>query len=411
MSTFNMTDKSNLFKVKYGPVTMNLYNSANVLLGRVKKNYKFTGKRKDMSAVLSYGGGVGAGSLPSFSGGADYGLPQITSKKVYGVTEVDRESIYAAKDEGAFMDATKESVKKCVERYMRNMSRILHGDGTGALGFGDGATNVTGAGTAGDPYIVVIGSASWIEANWEENDYINYDAEVTLLEVAEVIPAADGLTGTLKLVGTSAGLAALVAGPGPVPTNKAFYMQNSKDAEPMGLGGILTAADGSTLYGVTVGRRWKAHKTDASGSTITPDYISEVVLEMDRKIGVAPKIALASYTQYRKLKDQQEDVKYMEIAARDAAVKARVGFKGMQIDHDKGSILVFPDPFVPRDQIRFVNDEQFEIHHRPGFGWFDDDGTVFLRVSGSDSYEARYGGYMQSFIIPTAQGYIDGLAG
>ena len=36
--------------------------------------------------------------------------------------------------EGAFVKATKEVVKKGVESYMRNMSRILFNDGTGSLG-------------------------------------------------------------------------------------------------------------------------------------------------------------------------------------------------------------------------------------------------------------------------------------
>ena len=42
--------------------------------------------------------------------------------------------------------------------------------------------------------------------------------------------------------------------------------------------------------------------------------------------------------------------------------------------------------------------------------WFDDDGTVFLRKSGEDNYEARYGGYLENFIIPTGHGVLKNLA-
>ena len=35
--TFNLSDVSALFKIKYEKLSENVYNSANVLLGRVKK--------------------------------------------------------------------------------------------------------------------------------------------------------------------------------------------------------------------------------------------------------------------------------------------------------------------------------------------------------------------------------------
>ena len=49
-------------------------------------------------------------------------------------------------------------------------------------------------------------------------------------------------------------------------------------------------------------------------------------------------------------------------------------------------------------------------YHRPDFGWFDDDGTVFLRLADEDSYEARYGGYFENLIIPTGHGCLKNLA-
>ena len=57
-----------------------------------------------------------------------------------------------------------------------------------------------------------------------------------------------------------------------------------------------------------------------------------------------------------------------------------------------------------------LNDNHIHIHHRPDFGWFDDDGTVFLRQADLDGYEARYGGYLEVYINPAFQGVIEGLA-
>ena len=57
-----------------------------------------------------------------------------------------------------------------------------------------------------------------------------------------------------------------------------------------------------------------------------------------------------------------------------------------------------------------LNDNFIEIKHRPDFGWFDDDGSVFLRTASQDAYEARYGGYLEAYVVPSFHGVISGLA-
>ncbi|MCK5666375.1 MAG: hypothetical protein KAI17_22950, partial [Thiotrichaceae bacterium] len=76
----------------------------------------------------------------------------------------------------------------------------------------------------------------------------------------------------------------------------------------------------------------------------------------------------------------------------------------------RGPIGIFADRFCDDDRMYFLNDNFIEVHHRPDFGWFDDDGTVFLRESNSDEDSARYGGYFQNYITPTAHGVLTGLA-
>jgi hypothetical protein len=51
MAQFSLSTASNLFKIKYGKLSENTYNSANVLLGRVKKDFNFTGKRMDLRSL------------------------------------------------------------------------------------------------------------------------------------------------------------------------------------------------------------------------------------------------------------------------------------------------------------------------------------------------------------------------
>jgi len=403
MTAFSLSEAQALFKINYYKRSENLYNSENVMLGRVKKRYDFTGRSRNLPTTKSFQGGVGSGTLPT-ANVANYEEASLTRKRVYAVTEIEREAIYAAgNDAGAFIRGTRESVQKTVESFNRNMSRIIFGNSDGSLDRGDGATNVSGAGTSGSPYVVTL-NADWKEANWEEKDFINYDAETTDLEITSI----DVANRQISLVGTSAGLAALT-GSGPVPTSKYFYMQGSKDNDPAGLKASLDATSGS-LYGVTVDRKWSATQTAAGGAGLSVDLMNETMLGVHKKSGKSPNMIVTSYTQYIKFLNLLEDHKRYMIEPRAKDLKGKVSFTGLEFMSIKGPVPVFFDRFVEDDRMYFLNDNYLELHHAPGFGWFDDDGTVFLRKASSDNYEARYGGYLEFYIQPTFQGVIDGLS-
>jgi hypothetical protein len=424
LQDFSLSTATNLFKINYYEKSENMYNSANVLLGRVKKKYDFTGRQRFIATPLSFAGGVGSGSLPT-AGVATYSDALIVAKKVYATCEIDREAMKASSDDaGAFVRATKEVVQKCVESYLRNASRIMFGDGSGLLGRGaaNGAgdeANVSGAGSSGSPYVVQFPVATWNEANFEEKDlvqvvtglavapsFIGGTAEATFL----VISAVDPANRKVSLVGTSARLATL-SGSGPLAVTDGIALQNSYLNDPQGLQGVLNAsiAGTGTLYNIAVQRRWSMTFKDASGAGLITDMMNEVMLEVERKFGKAPKLIVTSYTQYRKLLNLLEDHKRYNLPARAEELKGMVSFSGVEFMSTRGSIGVFADRFCPASQMYFLNDDFIEVHHRPGFGWFDDDGTVFLRTSG-DSYEARYGGYYDNYITPTAHGCLYGLA-
>lgn len=403
MTAFSLSEAQALFKINYYKRSMNLYNSETPTLGRVKKRYDFTGRSRNLPTTKSYQGGIGSGTLPT-PNVADYEEASLTRKRVYAVTEIEREAIYAAgNDAGAFIRGTRESVQKTVESFNRNMSRIIFGSSDGSLDRGDGITNVSGTGTTVDPYVVVL-NADWKEANFEEKDFINYDAETTNLEITLVTPS----TRVINLVGTSTGLAAL-SGSGPVPTTKYFYMQGSKANDPAGLKASLDATSGS-LYGVTVDRKWSATQIAAASAGLSVDLMNETMLGVHKKSGKSPNMIVTSYTQYIKFLNLLEDHKRYTLQPRDKDLRGKVSFTGLEFMSVKGPVPVFFDRFVEDDRMYFLNDNFLEIHHAPGFGWFDDDGTVFLRKASTDNYEARYGGYLEFYIQPTFQGVIDGLS-
>ena len=145
MAQFSLQNQSALFKTKFGKISENAYNSANVLLGTMKKEYQFVGEDMKVAVPTFFAGGVGSGVLPT-ANPANAVKATITAKKVYAVTEIQREALKAsASDEGAFVEAMKWNVQKTVEAWNRNASRIAFGDGTGALGSFSGSASGTAA--------------------------------------------------------------------------------------------------------------------------------------------------------------------------------------------------------------------------------------------------------------------------
>ncbi len=421
IANFSIAEQTGLFLTLFKNRSANMYNSANVLEGRIKKSNDFVGKQMNIETQLSFAGGYGAKLLPQ-------GNPSIveqsviTAKKHYSRVFVDRESLKAASSsKGAFQTYLAFPVKKTVEDFMRNMSRVLFGDGTGVLGRGDGATNVTGAGSTVSPYIVTLRASDFNVANFEEKSVVQVvtglaagtnlggtaeggDAITNLLTISAVNKALR----QISLVGTSPALAALVAGPAAFATTSGLVPQRSYLFEAMGLKGALMATTG-TLYGLTVQRRWKATQVDAGASGVVVDMLNDVMLQTEQAFGESPNMIICNYNQYRKILAQLEDQKRYNLPNKN--VKGHMGFSGVEYMGTSGSVGIFVDRFCDEDKIYFLNDKYLQRYHRPGGAeWFQDDKTVFLRTVDEDVLEARYGAYMENYITPTAHGVLYNLA-
>ena len=419
---FTLAKQSEVFKIHYTKKSENLYNSSTVLEGRIAKKYNFTGSKKTVLNPLSYSGGVGSGRLPK-ANAANYKQAEIESERVYATCEIERESIYAsADDKGAFLRATAETVKKTVESYNRNVARIQFGDGSGVLGTGDATgADVVGLGTVASPYILQFPVSGWKEANWEEQDYVQMvvatapeggDTEVNLLLVQYV----DVDNRKVHLVGTSARLAALVAGTSPLAATDEVCMQRSYNKDPMGLMGITNFSEAATgsLYAIPFQRRWSMTVQDKAGRGINPDMMNGIMLEIERKTGKVPNMIMTSYKQFQNILALLEEQKTYCLGNRNLKkgqnLKGQWGFDGVEFMSTRGPIGIFTDRFCEDDRVYFLNDNFIERHHRPGHGWFTDDKTVFLRLNDDDAYGARYGGYFQNYVPPTFHGCIKGLA-
>jgi hypothetical protein len=417
--TYDASNEANLMKIKYERLIEKQFNKANPLFGKMKLKTDFVGKQKDLPVVQSIGGGVGAGSLPTANENK-IGLATITTKKNYATVSIDRESMKAARtDEGSFVRFTAFPVKIATQSFNRNIERQItrkSADGTsgnGALVVGNASNaNVSGVGSAGDPYVISLTAAStYFPAEiqcLEEGDLVNVNTETADLEVVAITEtvSAGYSSATISLVGSSTRLDAIgdSGTPAPFGASDYLFMQGSRANEMVSIGDVLEATSGS-LYGISVGRRWQAYKKDASSAALSTDLMNDVVMNLKRQSGECPDLILMHHHQYIKLLNLLEDHKRYNVPSR----KGEFSFSALEYMSADGVIPVMTSRFIDSDQVFFLNTNHIELHLRPGgFEWFDEDGTVFLREA-SDSYEARYGGYGQTFINPHFQGLLDNL--
>lgn len=410
------------FKPTFENRSKTMYSSENAIEGRIKKKFNFTGTDKKFETHLSYAGGYGARKLPK-ANSSKMANQVIESKKVYQRALVDREGLKAASNsQGSYQQYLKFPTKKAVENYVNQCGRITFGDGTGILGKGaaSGLAVVTGLGTLASPFIVQI--ANFDDAVWEEKAFVQVvstldsenaggtpeggaDATTNLLEVVEV----DEVNEKVKLVGTSPVLAALVSGTAMLPASVGFSHQRSYDGEPMGLEKVLMAQDGDTLYDIPVQRRWKATQIDAGGSGLLVDMVNEAFLKVDHRFGESPDAIFCRYNQYQKLLAQLEDKKTVMVSNKN--LKGHIGFEGIEYVSSTGKkCTIMTNRFAKKSKVYLLNMKYIERHHRPDFGWFDEDGTVFMRETDEDQYEARYGGYWEHLMVPTAHAVIHNLS-
>jgi hypothetical protein len=426
---YSLNDPSTLFKHRYGKQSDATFNASNPVLSRIKKNELFTGDSYIINNPMSFSGGVGNASLPKSNTGK-YENATIYSKQSYAMITVSREALKAASnDEGAFVRMTKEPTKKGLESFMRNYSRQLFGDGSGILGRGIGAgpAVVTGTGSAASPFVVQLDVTQFHDAKFEERDYVQVVtglgvipdntggvAEVDLLEIVQVNPT----TKTVYLSGVSAKLSALVAAVLPLDSTSGLCMQGSYLADFTGLRAIsnktvlFDAGTDGTLYGVAIQRRWKMYVVDAAAAALTKVMLNDMMLTIDRRSGKTPNLIVCGYTQFAKLLNLSEDQKRYNLMPRDSKfAKEQFAFEAIEYMSTSGPVPVVVDRMSEDGEIWFLNDDFIEGYFRPGMAqWADEDGAIFSRIPGKDSYEARYCLYGEIFITPPFHGHLKHLA-
>lgn len=412
MANYNLTTATGVFKTKYVRMSRDMFNSENVVLAKIKRNDEFVGDQALVSVPTSFGGGRGSGTLPR-ANTSTYQKMLIVSKKTYAVIEVDNEAMKASQtDEGAFVRLTKEPVKRGVQAWQGNASRIIFNDSTSSSGAGNGRLGTfTMAGGAtlvsANVYDVVIDAATWKLANFEPKDFVNVTGSTAEFEVTNVTASSR----TVRLTQV-AGAAYVLSGLG--AATYGIFMQNSAAKDPTGLRGMLLATSGSA-YGISFGYRWQSpSQIAAAGAGISPDMLNQQFLDIKYAFGETPDMMVGSFVQYRKLLNQLEDQKrYMVVKSRESGPAGKFSFSALEFTTDVGPIPVIAERFVEDDTFYTLNSDFIEMHARPESGWVENPnagGSIFAMSPTDDVWQARYAVYYENAIMPTAHGIITGLS-
>lgn len=413
ITTLTDTNFSALFKRVWGQYGDNLYGTGaeDPVISQLTKTFNFKGSQMDFPIKLGFGGSTAFGTLPTANSGK-YATVVLTRKKAYARLNLDRETIIASKGrEGAFKEATEEETTSKLRSFMRTQACAFFNDGTGILGQQSG--NATG--TAAAPVLTALatGTYKFRQAFFEEGDYIQIREDgTTLLSSVWEITAVDTATRAITLARITGSDDLTTIGTG----THDIILQNSLNAAPMGIKGVVEFATGN-LYSVAFQRRWKSYGIDSTTGGANPpvstDYFNKDMLQINNVSGEYPNLIALSVIQMEKLLNRLEDKRrYSEVLSgtNKLASKVRISFPAIAFDSVGGEVKLVSSRYVEDDRIYYINTNKIEQKHAEKFGWFEEDGTVLLRMQDQDAYEARYGGYYENYINPLFQGYRYDLA-
>lgn len=400
---YSSTDQAYLFKETWSDISKNCYNSATAILSRVKKKYDLQGVKDHVAIPQGPAGGIGGltnGYLPE-GGGDSGGVIEITAKDVVGVAVIDRKAMkQAMTDKGAFVRFTQQPVQKCVESYDTAVNILWHGDGTGRFGrLAAASAYVSGGATAP---VLEFTSASFHERWFPKNFQFNI-GNAGDTNVEDGIFKVTSVDATNRRVTFSRTSGTFDCSGG--VNDRYVYLQNMFKNAPQGLEGTVMATTG-TIYTLAYdASSWGSFQYDANGAPPSVSMINYVYSQQSVRVdpGNYPNLLLTSPEIWAILADIWEPTKRMMLMPRDKSLSAPAfGISALSYETLEGkNIPIVADKHSKKNRIYFLFDEVMYMHHLPDQGWWDEDGKVFLRVSGRPWYAGTYGGYFENVLNPT----------
>jgi hypothetical protein len=328
-------------------------------------------------------------------------------------------------DGAAYVDSLQFEVENKVMNSGRTEAMLAYNNDTAILG----QFTAKATGTAAAPVITIpVGTGVYRTRlhYWEEDSIVEIEKDVTGTPALQAdffrITAVSQnnstkvITVTLARIGSTTDLTDasfdskthnVVIQKGSTLNNHRNYATNARRA-PMGVLGCLGFTS-STRYGVTYTRRFASKVVNASSTNLTPDVLIDGIFDYENRTGIFPSLLVASYAQFTSaLKLAEGTATYKECTVQGVG-PVKFGFKGVEVLTPRGSITMVTSRFLRDDIIFYTNPEKHKQYLAGPFGWFEDDGTMLLRLSDDDAYEARYGGYYENYFNPFYFHFVENL--
>lgn len=402
----DLTNYDKILKEDYLPPIRELLNHKIELFDYVNDGDEFiSGKYAYIPMHTGRNEGIGAraedGTLPT-AGNQAYDNATYSSRYIYGRIRITGPVEAASRDnDGAFEKALDREISGLMRDMKTEVNRIAWGTGSGILGILSAAFSNT------DTITIYTNSTKIYAQNIKA---IRTNMLVDLRKYTDgTLITAGGDSATINSVnanGTITLAAAITTGSGTI----AIYREDSRNLEPYGIGGIVSARDpsgvdteGTGSSGVTdLGSNdrdslaaWQAQSLFNSGTLrpLTIDLLSEAEDKVDTESNAEPLSCWFTNHAIRR--------KYANLLTPDRRYQ---GASGKPMEYDGGyrkEQLSFNDvPFkvdkmAPRYRIFGFPKSAIVMFKMLEWDWMDKDGAILARESNKDAYEATLKTYRQ----------------
>lgn len=371
----------------------------------IKKTNSFEGKTLDMDVQHGFTQSAGPtiGVAESTASTATDAAFSVTRKQYYATGKIDREVILASRSKkGSFTRKLKQAMDNAVDSLTLFLVWCLWSNGGGSYG------KLSGVGVASGLLNTQVQLANPHLANWIEKDMqmqfsVNSGAGgVTTVKQAgggAEASAATGITLTVASVVRRTGIitftAAVPVAAGEVAVNDYLFRRQTKGLCLTGVRGWnpMNDTDAATaLFGAT--RSVDIERLSGLRYLTVEGTYSQTILaacSYAKNLGAKLKTIYMNPVSITKLSEVERSK-----TVREEIGDLGIGFDVIKFSTAVGTLDLLSEPAVPPGWAYITNPEDWELaflgeENKP-VEFFEEDGLL-SRVSGSDQYEFRLGGY------------------
>lgn len=381
----DLNSAQSALKDAYLSAISNVLNTkTNPLFAKIKQSSSDVyGRQIIKVAPFGINGGVGAGTetgeLPT-SYGNNYVQLKSTLKNLYGSLEISDKAVRAsANSNGAFVDLLTAEMEGLLNSSKFNLSRMLYGDGSGAVatvsGYADGVATMDSVKNLIEGMVVDVYSSAGVKTS-----------NVGL---------------RIKYVNRTAKTVTFTTTPDSMSAGQILYVQGSKGNEITGIGAIFN--ESANIYGLNrAENQWLNPYVSSTSQEISDNVLQTAIdfLEENSSSNVDLITCGAgvrrAYLQYLACYRRNVDV-----------VELESGHKAISF----GGIPMVVDRFVEDDTLFLLDTSKFTLHQLCDWEWIEGEGGNILRQKpGYPAYTATLVKYADLICDqPNGQAKISGI--